>query len=158
MARCDEGYRCEVCGRDVDAPAGMYTLTVQLFQNDVGVAPKPVDRLLDLAEVRVAASRLGIKTITIREKDVIFRCERGDTVAEKLKAPATPEPARAVTRRPKRAPRSRPVAVNPSRPPRPRKPPAPPSPSKPAAPKASKRKRGGAAAGSTSDLKNPFAR
>lgn len=30
------------CGRDVDAPAGMYTLTVQLFQNDVGVAPKTV--------------------------------------------------------------------------------------------------------------------
>lgn len=62
-----------------------------------GVAPKPVDRLLDLAEVRVAASRLGIKTITIREKDVIFRCERGDTVAEKLKAPAAVVPAKAVT-------------------------------------------------------------
>ncbi len=52
-----------------------------------GEPPKPVERLLDLAELRVAASKLGIKTITIREKDVIFRCERGDVVADKLKAP-----------------------------------------------------------------------
>ncbi len=35
----------------------------------------------------MAASKLGIRTITIREKDVIFKCERSDVVAEKLKAP-----------------------------------------------------------------------
>jgi transcription-repair coupling factor (superfamily II helicase) len=58
-----------------------------------GSPPKPVERLLDLAGVRVAASKLGIKTITIREKDVIFRCERGDVVAAKLKTPAGPAPA-----------------------------------------------------------------
>ncbi len=38
-----------------------------------GEPPSPVQKMLDLAELRIAAANLGCKSITLREKDVIFR-------------------------------------------------------------------------------------
>jgi transcription-repair coupling factor (superfamily II helicase) len=38
-----------------------------------GSPPQPVQRLIELASVRIAASRLGVRAISVRERDVIFR-------------------------------------------------------------------------------------
>ncbi|MCC6426584.1 MAG: transcription-repair coupling factor [Phycisphaerales bacterium] len=38
-----------------------------------GAPPTPVERMLELAEVRIAAALLACRSITLREKDVIFR-------------------------------------------------------------------------------------
>ena len=39
-----------------------------------GPVPRPAERLLHLAELRIGAAALGVNTITVREKDVVFRC------------------------------------------------------------------------------------
>jgi transcription-repair coupling factor (superfamily II helicase) len=51
-----------------------------------GEPPKPVIKLLELAEVRVAAATLGVKTITLRVPDVLFRTENPAVVAEQLRS------------------------------------------------------------------------
>jgi transcription-repair coupling factor (superfamily II helicase) len=51
-----------------------------------GEAPKAVQRLLELAEVRVAAAGLGVRTITLRGSDVLFRTDQPAAVAERLRA------------------------------------------------------------------------
>ena len=50
-----------------------------------GEPPKLVERLLDMADLRVRAAALDIRTITIREKDVVLRCEHPEPVAERLR-------------------------------------------------------------------------
>ena len=47
-----------------------------------GEPPRAVERLLDLASLRLALAGLGVRTLTIRDKDVIFRTPvPGDLVA-----------------------------------------------------------------------------
>ena len=53
-----------------------------------GVPPKPTLRLLELAQIRVVAGSLGVRTITIRDKDVVFITPRGDDLARVLNANA----------------------------------------------------------------------
>jgi len=43
-----------------------------------GELPKQADRLVELARLRAGAAALGIRSITVREQDVIFRTERPD--------------------------------------------------------------------------------
>jgi transcription-repair coupling factor (superfamily II helicase) len=49
-----------------------------------GEPAKPVSRLLDLAELRVLAAGLGIKTISIRGQDVLFRTDSPKAEQERL--------------------------------------------------------------------------
>lgn len=49
-----------------------------------GTIPKQAERLLDLAQLRIAAARLGVNTITVRERDVVFRCDDPDPVSHIL--------------------------------------------------------------------------
>ncbi|VAX41995.1 Transcription-repair coupling factor [hydrothermal vent metagenome] len=49
-----------------------------------GPIPKQAERLLDLAQLRIAAAHLGINTITVRERDVVFRCDDPTKIVEKL--------------------------------------------------------------------------
>jgi transcription-repair coupling factor (superfamily II helicase) len=80
-----------------------------------GEAPKPVSRLLDLGELRVAAASLGIRTITIRGQDVLFRTDSPKPVQDKLTAPTAREARVAPV--PISAPRSVRIAVaTPSKP------------------------------------------
>jgi transcription-repair coupling factor (superfamily II helicase) len=50
-----------------------------------GTAPSSVRTLFDLAEVRIAAAMLGVKSISIRGKDVLFRTLETDPVAQRLR-------------------------------------------------------------------------
>jgi transcription-repair coupling factor (superfamily II helicase) len=56
-----------------------------------GEPPRAVRRLLDLAEVRVAAAGLGVRTITLRGSDVLFRTDNPGPLAERLRASGRPE-------------------------------------------------------------------
>jgi transcription-repair coupling factor (superfamily II helicase) len=49
-----------------------------------GEPPTPVQRLLDLAELRIRAAGLGCKSVTLREKDIIFRTGRPNDLVAKL--------------------------------------------------------------------------
>jgi transcription-repair coupling factor (superfamily II helicase) len=51
-----------------------------------GELPKQLQRLIDLAEVRAAAATFGIKTITLRPPDILFRTENAAAVAEQLRS------------------------------------------------------------------------
>ena len=51
-----------------------------------GQLPKAVQRLMELAALRVAAAQLDVRTITIREKDVIFRTAHPKTLEDRLNA------------------------------------------------------------------------
>jgi len=50
-----------------------------------GPIPKQAERLLDLAELRIAAAGLGVKTVTVRDRDVVFRCPDPAPVLERLR-------------------------------------------------------------------------
>lgn len=52
-----------------------------------GEPPKIVQRLLELAELRAIASKLDVRTVTIRDKDVIFRTKFPAPVNERLSKP-----------------------------------------------------------------------
>jgi transcription-repair coupling factor (superfamily II helicase) len=43
--------------------------------------PAPVSNLIELARIRVAASAMTVRSISIRASDVVFRCETPDAVA-----------------------------------------------------------------------------
>ncbi|MFN0131321.1 MAG: transcription-repair coupling factor [Phycisphaerales bacterium] len=58
------------------------------FRAAYGEIPAAVARLLDLAELRVLAAGLGIKTVSIRGQDILFRSDRPDAVAERLNSRA----------------------------------------------------------------------
>jgi transcription-repair coupling factor (superfamily II helicase) len=49
-----------------------------------GEPPRPVQRLFELAQVRALASGLGVKTVTIRERDVVFLAHDPRPVARRL--------------------------------------------------------------------------
>ena len=49
-----------------------------------GDPPKQVLRLLFMSELRVAAVALGVRSISVREKDVIFKATRAKDLAERL--------------------------------------------------------------------------
>jgi transcription-repair coupling factor (superfamily II helicase) len=51
-----------------------------------GEPPRPVARLLDLGELRIAAAGLGIRTITVRGPDVLFRTDSPRAVQDRLLA------------------------------------------------------------------------
>jgi transcription-repair coupling factor (superfamily II helicase) len=51
-----------------------------------GDPPKPTVRLFLLAELRIAAAGLGVKTITLRGSDVVLLVKDAKAVAEKLAA------------------------------------------------------------------------
>ncbi|MBM4107369.1 MAG: transcription-repair coupling factor [Phycisphaerae bacterium] len=53
-----------------------------------GPPPKPVQRLLGLAELRIACVGLGIRGITIRDRDVVFRVAATLAVAPRLRGGA----------------------------------------------------------------------
>ena len=61
---------------------------IQGFEKELteayGPPPPPARRLLDLAELRTAASRLEIRSVAVREKDVVFRTRDAGAVAERM--------------------------------------------------------------------------
>jgi transcription-repair coupling factor (superfamily II helicase) len=50
-----------------------------------GEPPRPVQRLLDLAEVRLLAAQVGVRTITVRGQDLLLRTENPAATAEQLR-------------------------------------------------------------------------
>ncbi|MBL9032069.1 MAG: transcription-repair coupling factor [Phycisphaerae bacterium] len=87
------------------------------FRAAYGDIPAPTRRLLDLAELRVHAASLGVRTVSIRGLDLLFRTDRPDALAQRLCAtrfppPTKPRPPR-FSERPSNAtePRPAPAAV-----------------------------------------------
>jgi transcription-repair coupling factor (superfamily II helicase) len=60
------------------------------FQSDLaqayGPPPPPAQRLIDLAELRIAARLLSVRSIAVREQDVVFRTQDAGAVAERMGA------------------------------------------------------------------------
>ncbi|MDX2116643.1 MAG: transcription-repair coupling factor [Planctomycetota bacterium] len=58
------------------------------FRDDLkqayGDPPRPTQRLIELAELRIACAALGVRTVTIREKDVIFITTQAKATADAL--------------------------------------------------------------------------
>ncbi|GJQ30718.1 MAG: transcription-repair-coupling factor [Phycisphaerae bacterium] len=80
-ARRLEAYRRLASAADPDALA-----RVRADLHDAyGQPPKPAHRLLDLAEIRIALAGQGVRTLTIRERDLVFLVERTDPVAALLR-------------------------------------------------------------------------
>lgn len=77
-----EAYRRIATAESADALAQVQRDLTEAY----GQPPRPVARLMELAEIRVHAAALGVRTITVREKDVILRCAQTPAVAERLKA------------------------------------------------------------------------
>jgi len=50
-----------------------------------GEPPKAVRTLLDLASLRIALGELGVRSVTVREPDVIFQATKAKDLAEKLR-------------------------------------------------------------------------
>jgi len=57
-----------------------------------GDPPEPLRALLDLADLRLGLSKLGVNSVVVRAPDVVFRAEPPDGVAERL------EPAKGTVR------------------------------------------------------------
>lgn len=55
------------------------------LQEAYGEAPQQARRLLDIAEVRIGAHGVGVSSIVVHEKDVIFRCEDAGALEEVMK-------------------------------------------------------------------------
>ena len=69
------------------AAAGDHPQLEQLRKDLVdayGQPPKPAQRLFDLAQIRIALARLGVRTCTIREKDVVFLARDPGPLARRL--------------------------------------------------------------------------
>ncbi|HYE63659.1 MAG TPA: transcription-repair coupling factor [Phycisphaerales bacterium] len=81
-ARRLEAYRRLATAPDLESLAQVRKDLVDAY----GDPPKAAERLLDLAEVRVLAHSLGVKTITIREKDVVLLASDPGPVASRLRA------------------------------------------------------------------------
>jgi len=62
-----------------------------------GEPPAPVERLYEIAELRLALAARGVRSVTIREKDVIFFCADAERLAEEMRSRATTAAARAAT-------------------------------------------------------------
>ena len=59
-----------------------------------GTPPKAVERLLALAEIRALAAALGVRAVTIREQDIVFRAEDPAPVAARLQTPPPNPPGK----------------------------------------------------------------
>jgi len=61
---------------------------LQQFRDDLkqayGDPPRPAVRLIELAELRIACAALGVRTVTIRDKDVIFFTTQAKATADAL--------------------------------------------------------------------------
>jgi transcription-repair coupling factor (superfamily II helicase) len=61
---------------------------LQQFRDDLkqayGDPPRPAVRLIELAELRIACAAIGVRTVTIREKDVIFITAQAKATADAL--------------------------------------------------------------------------
>src|SRR5690606_2917409 len=55
------------------------------LQQAYGDPPRPVQRLLELAEVRILAAAVGVRTITVRGPDLLLRTENPALTAERLR-------------------------------------------------------------------------
>ncbi|MBX3391545.1 MAG: transcription-repair coupling factor [Phycisphaeraceae bacterium] len=55
-----------------------------------GPPPTPVERLLELAELRIAAAELACRSVVLKDKDVIFRTGSPESVAGRLRAGTPP--------------------------------------------------------------------
>ncbi|MGP1271754.1 MAG: transcription-repair coupling factor [Phycisphaerales bacterium] len=77
-----EAYRRIATAGSLDELAGL----AQDLESAYGTPPAPVRRLLALAEVRVAASALGVRAIVLREPDVIFRAEDPTPIARAMQS------------------------------------------------------------------------
>src|SRR5690606_8866165 len=53
--------------------------------SDLGPPPEPTRRLIDPAELRTAASRLEVRSIAVREKDVVIRTHDPGAVVTRLR-------------------------------------------------------------------------
>jgi hypothetical protein len=62
-----------------------------------GHLPAPAERLLEVAELRIALNLLDVRTVSIREKDVIFLCKHRDVLAKELASRASTAAAREAT-------------------------------------------------------------
>jgi transcription-repair coupling factor (superfamily II helicase) len=61
-----------------------------------GVFPASVQRLVDLAQLRIALHTLGCRAVSLREKDVIFLCKDAERLAQTLSARPGPGTVRAL--------------------------------------------------------------
>lgn len=71
-----------------------------------GQAPRPVQRLIEIGELRIAAANVGVRTISLRGPDVLLRTENPVATAERLQRPEPRQPA-ATPRPDPRTPASR---------------------------------------------------
>jgi transcription-repair coupling factor (superfamily II helicase) len=84
----------------VRTPPELEKVAVDLKQA-YGEVPSPVQRLLDLAELRILLALLFVRTVAIRGPDVMFRTDRPGPLAERLRSSAdgqarsTPQPGSA---------------------------------------------------------------
>ncbi len=87
-----EAYRRLAAATTLEQLVAVRTDMVQAY----GEPPKPTQRLLDLAEIRIAAMELDLKTITIRGKDVVFVATTPDELVRRLRTqkPEAPDRSR----------------------------------------------------------------
>lgn len=57
-----------------------------------GQMPRPVMRLFDLAQVRITLAQLGTRTVTIRERDVVFMSHEPAPLVERLRNGVSGQP------------------------------------------------------------------
>jgi len=75
-----DAYRRIATARDHDA--------IERVEQDLiaayGELPQAVERLIRFARLRVACAKLGVRTLSVRPPDVVFRCASGPLVADAL--------------------------------------------------------------------------
>jgi len=85
-----EARRMEAYRRIAQARSAPELAKVEQDLSDAyGEIPDPVRRMLDLAEIRVNASQLGVRSISIRGKDVLLRCLEAEPVEVQLRESAS---------------------------------------------------------------------
>ncbi len=92
--RMDAYRRIARAGSQTELAAVVHDLT-----DAYGAPPKQAQRMLDLAEIRIAAHELGVRSMAVHEKDVVFRCESPEaleTALTRTNAPGTVRTIRAV--------------------------------------------------------------
>jgi transcription-repair coupling factor (superfamily II helicase) len=76
-----EAYRRLATARDADQLARVEADLVSAY----GEIPSPVRRLVELAEIRVGATPLGVRTISRRGSDIVLQTERPGPVGERFR-------------------------------------------------------------------------
>ncbi|MEM9066251.1 MAG: transcription-repair coupling factor [Planctomycetota bacterium] len=75
-----DAYRRIATARDSEGLQGVESDLVAAY----GDLPKPVEHLLRVARLRAACAAVGVKAVSIRPPDVVFRCEDGPRVTGAL--------------------------------------------------------------------------